>query len=389
MKMKTKLIIATSVPGSLASLLKGQPKYLSKSYDVTLISSPGKEINNIKQYENVPVKSFKMSRQITLLEDLITLIKLTIYFSKTRPKIVHSYTPKAGLLVMFASYLSGVPHRFHSVVAMPLMEAIGFKKILLILTERITYLFSTKLFCNSKILRLYMANNLTNRPITVIWNGSMNGIDTKYYKNNLSPKKMANIRKKVDLTENNFIIMFVGRIVKDKGIDELIEAFINVENIHPEARLLLIGDYEEKLDPISERSRNYIEKRNTIINTGFKKDIREYLSIANLFILPSYREGLPHSLLEASCYNIPLIASNINGCNEIIEDRETGILIPPKNVEALTNAICELIDDKYLCTYLSSNLRNSVKKRFSQKIFYKHLIDEYNKEINRYVKFKF
>ena len=158
--MKNKLIIATSVPVSLAKLLKGQPKYLSQYYNVTLICSPGKDIDKIIKNENVTVKTFKISRQITLLKDFITLIELIIYFKMSKPRIVHSYTPKAGLLVMVAAFFAGVPNRFHSVVTMPLMEAKGLKKGLLILTERITYLFSTKLFCNSHKLKEYMSRSL-------------------------------------------------------------------------------------------------------------------------------------------------------------------------------------------------------------------------------------
>jgi len=386
--MKNKLIIATSVPVSLSNLLKGQPKYLSQYYNVTLICSPGKDIEKIIKNENVTVKTFKMSRQISLLIDFITLIKLIIYFKISKPKIVHSYTPKAGLLVMIAAFFARVPHRFHSVVTMPLMEAKGFKKRLLILTERITYLFSTKLFCNSHKLKEYMSKNLTSFPVNVIWNGSMNGINTDFYKNTLSLKEIDSVREKINIKKHNFIILFVGRIVSDKGINELIQAFINVEKGHPEIRLLLIGDYEEDLDSISSKSKRYIENNNKIIKTGFKKDVRKFLSIADLFVLPSYREGLPHSLLEAGCYNIPSIASDINGCNEIIKDRETGILVKPKNVEELTKAISELIKDKDLYKYLSSNVRNSIKKRFAQNLFYKHLIDEYDKELNKHSSIK-
>ncbi len=374
-----KLVIFTTVPLSLLTLIKGQPKYLSSFFDVSLVTSNEPINSKIEEYEGVKLKAIDMSRKITPIYDLKSLIKIYLYILKTKPDIVYSFTPKAGLLAMIASFFARVPIRVHNIVGMPLIEAKGNKKKLLKLIERLTYAFSTNLYCNSFGLKNYINKNLTKRNIKVIANGSINGIDTKFFNNTLSNKKKMQIKERVNIKKDDFVILFIGRVVTDKGVNELIEAFDILRKNYQNLKLLIVGDFEEHLNPIKKKSMDLMKNNQDIIRIDFQKDIRPYLAIANLFVLPSYREGLPNSLLEAGSFGLPLVATNINGCNEIIIDGENGILVEKKSVSSLVNAIMELIENKKLYNEIKENVRNSIINRYNQEFFLKKLKDELEK----------
>ncbi|MCT7529557.1 glycosyltransferase family 4 protein [Aliarcobacter cryaerophilus] len=376
-----KLIIITTVPMSLATLVKGQAKYLSSYFDVKLVTSFSEKNQEISKDEGVELKSIDMTRQITIIKDLKALIELYKYFKNQKPDIVYTFTPKAGLLGMMASFLSRVPVRIHNIVGMPLMEATGKKFILLKFIERLTYFFSTNLFCNSFGLKKFINENLTKKDVKVIAQGSINGVDTEFFKNTKTLDQKELIRDKFKIDKKDFVITFVGRIVKDKGINELIEAFINLSKEYNNLKLLLVGDYEEHLNPIKNENKILIDSLDSIITVGFQNDIRDFLSITDLFVLPSYREGLPNSLIEAGSFGIPLLATNINGCNEIIDDGITGILVEKKSAKKLEEAIDKLLEDKELYNSIKLKVRDRIIEKYEQKYFWNELKNEIKKSI--------
>ncbi|MCT7546506.1 glycosyltransferase family 4 protein [Aliarcobacter cryaerophilus] len=376
-----KLIIITTVPMSLATLVKGQAKYLSSYFDVKLVTSFSEKNQEISKAEGVELKSIDMTRQITIIKDLKALIELYKYFKNQKPDIVYTFTPKAGLLGMMASFLSRVPVRIHNIVGMPLMEATGKKFILLKFIERLTYFFSTNLFCNSFGLKKFINENLTKKDVKVIAQGSINGVDTEFFKNTKTLDEKELIRDKFKIDKKDFVITFVGRIVKDKGINELIEAFINLSKKYNNLKLLLVGDYEEHLNPIKKENKILIDSLDSIITVGFQNDIRDFLSITDLFVLPSYREGLPNSLIEAGSFGIPLLATNINGCNEIIDDGITGILVEKKSAKKLEEAIDKLLEDKELYNSIKLKVRDRIIEKYEQKYFWNELKNEIKKSI--------
>ena len=376
-----KLIIITTVPMSLATLVKGQAKYLSSYFDVKLVTSFSEKNQEISKDEGVELKSIDMTRQITIIKDLRALIELYKYFKNQKPDIVYTFTPKAGLLGMMASFLSRVPVRIHNVVGMPLMEATGKKFILLKFIERLTYFFSTNLFCNSFGLKKFINENLTKKDVKVIAQGSINGVDTEFFKNTKTLDEKEFIKYKFKIDKKDFVITFVGRIVKDKGINELIEAFINLSKKYNNLKLLLVGDYEEHLNPIKNENKILIDSLDSIITVGFQNDIRDFLSITDLFVLPSYREGLPNSLIEAGSFGIPLLATNINGCNEIIDDGITGILVEKKSAKKLEEAIDKLLEDKELYNSIKLKVRDRIIEKYEQKYFWNELKNEIKKSI--------
>ncbi len=372
-----KLIIIVTVPVVLETWLRGQPNFLSKYYEVEIITSNSDNIKSIENYENVSIKTMDLNRKINLFKDLKVLIQLFLYLIEKKPLIVYTLTPKAGLLGMISSWIARIPNRIHNVVGLPHLEAQGKRKFILTMTEKLTYWFATKVYCNSLNLKKEIEYKMTNKPVGVIGNGSVNGVDMEYFKETLTEKEKYDIYNNIQIEPNDFVITFVGRIVKDKGINELLKVFISLKEKYTYIKLLLIGDYENDLDPISHVSREAIEKDEKIIHVKFQQDIRNYLEISSLFVLPSYREGLPNVLIEAGSYGIPLVATNINGCNEIIIDGINGALVIKKDEDSLYNEIEKFIIDKQYYSYIKSNMRKSIEERYSQKYFYSKLLQEF------------
>lgn len=373
-----KIIIIVTVPVVLETWLKGQAKFLSKYYEVEIITSYSIAINDIEKYENVSMKIFDFNRKINIFKDFKVLIQLFLHLIKVNPSIVYTLTPKAGLLGMISAWMANVPHRVHSVVGLPHLEATGKRKKILIITEKITYFFASNIYCNSLNLKKII-KNMTKKQVRVIGNGSVNGVDIEYFKNYSSYDVREFILNKLSISKNDFLITFVGRIVKDKGLNELLEAFKLLNFKYSKVKLLLVGDYKDETDLISRESQSIIKNNKSVIYLEFQEDIRDYLSITNLFVLPSYREGLPNVLIEAGSYGIPLLATNINGCNEVIEQNKNGVLVSPKNMKELYLAMEKFIVDENYYNYIKQNVRESIIRKYDQIYFWNELLNEFKK----------
>ena len=374
-----KIIIISTVPISLAFLIKGLPKYLSKFYDVKLVTSSSTLNSAISEFEGIKIKDIEMTRQITPIQDLKALYKLYKYISHEKPNIVYTFTPKAGLLGMAASFLARVPVRIHNIVGLPMMEANGVKFILLKYVEKLTYSLSTKIFCNSFGLKKYINTNLTSLPITIVGQGSINGVDTEYFKNKHDKEEEQETKNIYNIYKDDFVITFIGRLVQDKGLNELVESFTILLKKYPNLKLLLVGVYEDNLYKINQETKRLINELTSIITVGFQKDTRKFLSITDLFTLPSYREGLSNALIEAGSFGVPLLATDIIGNNEVIENNETGLLVKMKDVGSLTKGIEKFIIDKKFYSYVKSNVRDKIVKKYNQSNFWKKLEDEFRK----------
>lgn len=374
-----KLVILVTVPMVLETWLKGQAKYLSNYYEVEIITSYANTLDSIKLYENVNIKTVDFTRKINIFKDLKVLIDLIAYFYRNKPDIVYTLTPKAGLLGMLAAWVLRIPLRIHIVVGLPHMEAKGKRKIILEITERITYFCCTNLYANSLNLQAYIQKYFLFKNVNVIGQGSANGVDTHWYQDTSSAIEKMEGREKIGILKNDFVITFVGRIVKDKGIDELIEVFNLLSINFHHLKLLLVGDFEDNLNPISKESKKYILEYQNIIHIKFQEDIRSFLSISDLFVLPSYREGLPNSLIEAGSYGIPLLSTDINGCNEVIINGKNGLLVEKKSKNELYVAMERFISDKVFYTKVKSCVRESIVRRYSQDYFWNELRNEFLK----------
>ncbi len=376
-----KLVRITTVPMSLEKLLEGQMGYMrGKGMQVTMISSPGPRLDEIVKKEGCPHIPVPMSRSITPLKDLGSLVRLIIIFRKLRPDIVHTHTPKAGLVGMLAARCCRVPIRLHTVAGLPLMEAKGTKRKLLLFTEKLTYICASRVYPNSHKMRAYIEDQklCSPRKLKVIGAGSSNGIDTTYFSPTQALARAASqIRNDFHIPEDALVFIFIGRIVRDKGIQETVSAFVSLQKEHPHIHLLLVGPFEDDLDPINEACRKEMNNHPSIHIAGYQGDVRPYLMAANVLVFPSYREGWPNVVMQAGCFHLPSIVSNINGCNEIIEDGRNGVIIPAKEVEPLKDAMHLLITDPVYRMKLGQASRERITEHYRKEAIWEALHQEY------------
>lgn len=376
-----KLVRITTVPISLDKLLTNQLKYMvDNEFEVYMVSSFGDNISYLEKRESSKFMVVNMQRTIAPLKDFISLVKLVYLLNKLKPLIVHTHTPKAGLLGMIASWITRVPVRLHTVAGLPLMEATGAKRKILDWAEWLTYCCAVKVYPNSKSLKEFIIQNDFCKPgkLKVIGNGSSNGIDTNYFSLNSSISDQANqLKKDFLITDINFVFIIIGRLVKDKGIEELVEAFLSLNNSYPDTKLLLVGPFEHERDPLSNNCLQAISNNKAILTAGYQKDVRPYLAISQALVFPSYREGFPNVPMQAGCFDLPCIVTNINGCNEIIENEKNGLIIPVKDAAALRNSMERMLTDKSLYSQLKANSRKMIVDRYEQSHFWSLLLNEY------------
>lgn len=373
--MKKKILRITTVPISLKILLKEQLKYMNKYFEVVGVSSEGDELRDVESDEGIRVVELDMSRKITPFKDFISLFKMIVLILKEKPDIIHTHTPKAGIIGMLASWICRVPVRLHTVAGLPVMEASGKKKDLLLFVEKLTYFCSTKVYPNSYGLQKYILDNklAKSEKLKVIGHGSSNGIDTDYF----NPSLFS-----MDKNSDEFVFIFIGRVVKDKGVNELLFAFDELSKEYKNIKLKIVGKFENDLDPISNDSIKILNSNKNIINVGFQTDIRPYLASSDCFVLPTYREGFPNVVLQACSMKLPCVVTNINGCNEIIQDGYNGLIVESKNKNDLFNAMKRFIDDKTLGKKLALNSRKNIVEKYDRKKFHQMLLDEYNEVID-------
>jgi glycosyltransferase involved in cell wall biosynthesis len=375
-----KLIRITTIPISIEKLLENQLFFMKDYYDVKAISSDKENLERVGKLQKVPVYPVEMTREITPWQDLKALWKLYRYFKKEQPLIVHTHTPKAGTIGMIASKLAGVPNRLHTVAGLPLLETKGNKRKLLNLVEKITYACASKIFPNSNGLKNIITKEGFCKPdkIKIIANGSTNGINTQIFNPEMvSNEEQIHLKKTLGITSTDFVFIFVGRLTGDKGINELLLVFRKIAMEFKNTKLLLVGFFETNLDPLQKDTLSEIENNPQVIHVPFQNDVRPYYTVSNILVFPSYREGFPNAILEAGAMGLPTITTNINGCNEIIEDQKNGILIPPKDTEALFTAMKKVMLDPSFRSHLKQNARPMILSRFEQILVWEALLAEY------------
>lgn len=380
MKSKNKLIRITTVPVSLKTLLKGQHQYMSNHFEVIGISSEGQELRDVQDIEGIRVIPLEMTRIISPFKDLKSVWELYKVLKKEQPLIVHSHTPKAGIVGMLAARLAGVPHRLHTVAGLPLMEATGSKRKLLDFVEQLTYNCATKVYPNSKgLCDFILKNNFTKKEkLKVIANGSSNGINTSYFDPELfSDNDKQTLQSNLGITPEDFVFIFVGRIVADKGINELILAFKRLSLELNNVKLLLVGPLEPDLDPLTPETLQVIVDNKNIISVGFQNDVRPYFAVSDALVFPSYREGFPNVVMQAGAMGLPSIVTNINGCNEIVIEGENGTIIPVKDGGVLYVAMGKMVSDDIFRIYLQEKARPMIVSRYKQQVVWEAILTEY------------
>lgn len=373
---------------------------MNRHFDVTAVSADEKKLQEVASKYGVSHYHVEMTRQITLWKDLQALWKLYRFLKREKPAIVHTHTPKAGIIGMLAARLAKVPHRLHTVAGMPLMETRGLKRKILDLVETITYRAATKVYPNSHGLYDFILENkyTSKSKLKVIGSGSSNGININYYSSDqIGSEQTASLKKSLNISGSDLVFIFVGRLVGHKGVNELVEAFKGLsssmavqhhddtadlgEKKKQGVKLLLVGPLEPDLDPLNTDTLAEIEKHPDIISVGYQQDVRPYLALSNALVLPSYREGFPNVVLQAGAMELPAIVSDINGCNEIITHHHNGLIVPVKNSDALQRAMSQLVTDPILFSRLKQVARPHVVQHYRQEEVWQALLSEYRERL--------
>lgn len=380
---KTKIIRTTTVPGSLKTFCKGLLRELQEQdcYEVVAVSSPGDSMREIEEREGVRTVAVPMERHISPLKDLKSLFRLIQVFRREKPTMVHSMTPKAGLLSMMAAWFCRVPVRVHTFTGLVFPTATGLTQKILIFTDRITCACATHIVPEGEGVKNDLINyHITNKPLKVLGHGNVRGIDLAHYNPELLEvqAEAAKIRK-----PDTFTFVFVGRLVRDKGINELIAAFERLKKEYPNIRLLLVGRQEPELDPLKPETIAKINNNKCIEAVGQQSDVRPWLAASDVFVFPSYREGFPNVVIEAGAMGLPSIVTDINGSREIIIEGKNGSIIQPRDAEAIYYAMKCMITKPDKAKKMGTNARPLILSRFEQsyvrrclKDFYKELIDK-------------
>lgn len=406
---KKKLVRLTTVDISLRNLLKGQLRFLNDYFDVIGVSANTGLLSKVADEEQIRVIEVPMRRAISLIADIKCLFSLISLFRKEKPYILHANTPKGSLLGLIAGKITRVPHRIYLVTGLRYQGASGLLKYILKTMERISCYCATNVIPEGQgVLQSLHHDHITKKPLKVILNGNINGIDTNFFSAEATNKSLVSsahlvlnrktsnqgltdyasnsgfngrryIRKQLNIQTDEFTFVFVGRIVKDKGISELVEAMKSLTGRETRiltVKLIVVGTFEQG-DPVPIEDVQWLKGSPFVSLVGWQDDVRPYLLAADALVFPSYREGFPNVVMQAGAMNLPSIVTDINGCNEIIEDGTNGIIIEPRNAHALLHAMEWMIRNPENVKRMAQNARRMIQTRYEQKDVWQALLQFY------------
>ncbi len=349
--MTIKLIYITTVPISLG-FLHGHVGYLeSQGFEIQVISSPGEALDAFGRAEAVPAHAVKMERRISPLRDLTSLPHLWQKLRALKPDLVHALTPKAGLLGTLAARLAGVPAVVLSINGLPQMIQPGLLRTLLNGTTRLSCRLADLVWCDSFSLREHVerAGLCSPQKLTVLGHGSVRGVDARhaFSPDQYGPLARQEIRHRHGIPMDSRVLGYVGRLVADKGMHELAEAWRSLRDRHPDLHLLLIGA-AEAVDPMPAEDEHLFRSDPRVHLAGQRRDVAAYFAAMDVNVMPSYRESFGIANIEAAAMAVPVVSTRIPGCVDSVQDGVTGTLVPPRDAPALTAAIRHYLDDPHL-----------------------------------------
>lgn len=375
-----RLVHVTTVPLSLL-FLRGQAGYMrERGYEIQAISAPGEELEAFSRAEGIVVHSVPMLRRITPVRDLFSLFRLVRLLRRLDPHIVHSHTPKGGLLGMISATLASVPVRVYHMRGLPMVTARGFRRLLLRTAEWVSCRLAHRVICVSHSVRqLALAERLCPpEKAVVLAGGSGQGVDARgrFDPDRLEPGSAASVRARYGIEPDVPVIGFVGRIVREKGICELLQAWRSLRRSYPDAHLLMVGPIEPQ-DPLPPEAEESLRGDPRIHMAGMQRELPPFYAAMDVVVLPTHREGFPNVPLEAAAMRRPVVATRVGGCVEAIEEGVTGILLEPRDPAAIVAAVATYLDSPELRAAHGSAGRERVVREFSPLVIWEALVGEY------------
>ncbi len=379
-----RVVHTVTVPLSLVPYAQ-QLKYMhGQGMEVHAVSSPGEAWDSVGHH--VKAHHVSMQRAISPVCDLVSLGRLCRTLRHIGPHVVHAHTPKAGLLGMLAAVLTRVPVRIYLLRGLRFQTARGWKRLLLKTCERLACRSAHRVLCVSASLReLAIKERIVPRSkIVVLANGSSNGVDSDHRFNPrlVNAVSRGEIRSRYAIPEDAMVLGFVGRLVREKGIVELIRAWEVLREEYPDLYLLLVGWYEEQ-DPLPRSVRELIHNDPRIRFTGRQWETPPLYRAMDIFCLPSYREGLAMVLLEACAMQLPVVATSIPGCVDAVEDGVTATLTPPRDVPAMIAAIRRYVDDPRMRLAHGQAARQRMARDYAPARVWDGVLEQYIREAKR------
>ena len=369
-----KIIRAVTVSMSVGFFKPMIKDLQQQGYEVVTVSSPGPELDELRKME-VKVIEVPMERRMSPLKDLKSLWQLIRVFRKEHPYMVHSMTPKAGLLCMLAGWLTRVPRRVHTFTGLVWPTSKGLSRKILMFTDWLTCTCATHVIPEGEGVKQDLQQHITKKPMRVLGYGNVRGVDMERFSRR--PEVMSLARKLRN--DGMFTFLFVGRIARDKGVDELVAAFTRLTEQYDNVRLILVGWNEHDIDPVKEETLSQIKNSPSIdfVGSKYSDELLAYYAASDCFVLPSYREGFPNTVMEAGVMDLPCVVTDINGSREIIENGKNGVIVPSKDVDTLYLAMKEMLENKEKRSLYVSNARKMIAERFEQGFVRKCLYEFY------------
>jgi glycosyltransferase involved in cell wall biosynthesis len=370
------VVHVTTVPISLRVHLSGQGRYMrTRGFEVHAITSPGPEADEFSRREGVEVGAVPMRRAITPAADLVALWKLWRALRRLHPDIVHSHTPKGGLLGMMAATVSGAPVRIYHLRGLPFITASGLRRQVLRASERVSCLLAHRVLAVSESMRSIAVEEGLCPPekIKVLVGGSGNGVDAEGRFRPRSEATRLAARRERDLPSDARVIGFVGRLGPEKGSAELLAAWKALREREPRLHLLLVGPDEG----LTRAQREALRRDPRVRLTGHVSDVASIYPAMDVVALPTYREGFPNVALEAAAMALPIVASDVPGCRDAVVHGETGTLVPSRDALALERALDRYLDDPALRARHGAAARQRVLANFRREVIWEAIALEY------------
>jgi glycosyltransferase involved in cell wall biosynthesis len=374
-----RLLLAVTSPLSLL-MIAGQPAFFHQHGIATSVASgDGPMLAEFAAREGIEVLELPWQRGIAPLSDLVALWRLWRWLRRVRPSIISSGTPKAGLIGSLAGILARVPCRIYVLHGLRYETFAGLRRAVLFAADWISCRCCHRVHCVSDSVRdVAIAAGITSpQQSVVIADGTSNGIDVSRFEP--TPALLAQaaaVRRDLAIPEDAPILGFVGRLAGDKGIHELLHAFQKLVAAVPNLRLLMLGD-PDPVDPLDESDLRLLREHPNIVCTGFVADTETYYRMMDIFVLPTHREGFPSTVLEAQASGKPVVTTTATGAIDSIVHEVTGILVPPRNAEALRAALERLLLDRASATRMGSAGRERVLRFFQREQVWRWFVNEY------------
>lgn len=371
-----------TVPLTFATLLRDQiRRVVDAGFELTLVSSPGAQLAEVARETAAGSYGLPMAREASPFADLTALRKLARYLRQERFDLVHSSTPKAGLLVALAGLQARIPIRLHTFTGQPWVELQGPMRWAAMTADRTVGRLDTHLYADSESQRRFLVAQgiVPESRIRVLGDGSIGGVDLRRFNRDTLQRESPVNRPALGIDHHAIVIAFVGRVTRDKGIRELVTAFNRLASERADIHLLLVGPQEPERDPLPPDTQEEIATNRRIHSVGFTENPERYLAVADLFCLPSYREGFGTVAIEAGAMRLPSVVSRVTGLIDAIVEDETGLMVPPKQVDPLVRALGRLIADPDLRSRMGAAARDRAMRSFDADIVNGLVVSEYKR----------